>query len=71
MPTNNLNEIMSKEGLANSELARFSNLSDRTISKVKRQKANPSQLTKNKITRGLNENPKKLKNYTAEEIFID
>ena len=69
MTTNNLDTIMNIEALSNAELARLSGLSERTIGKVRRKKSNPAENTKNKITRGLNDNPKKLKTYQNGDIF--
>jgi transcriptional regulator with XRE-family HTH domain len=60
---------MKSEALANAELARLSGLSEKTISKVRRKKANPAPTTIDKIVRALNENPKKLKYYQEADVF--
>jgi len=70
---NNLNEIMNKEALSNSELARLAGLTDKTVGKVRKNQANGSRTTQNKIIVGLNKNPVKVgkEDYTWDSIFRD
>lgn len=69
MSGNNLDLIMKEEALSSAELARFAILSEKTVGKVRGKKTKPSLGTINKIVRGLNENPKKLKPYTETDVF--
>ena len=72
MANNRLDEIMNAEALSNSELAKLSGLSERTISTIRRKKKNGSPTTQNKILKALNQNPDKLdkqKPYILEDIF--
>jgi len=69
MGDNKLEEIMNEEGLSNSELARFAILTDKTIAKVRKNEDNSTITTKNKIIKGLNKNPEKLRDYSFEDIF--
>jgi len=68
---NKLDEFMKEEGLSNSELARLADLSERTISNVRNNKGPFSDITKNRIIKGLNQNPSKLHDYTLEYIFLN
>ncbi|MEA2097607.1 MAG: hypothetical protein U9P70_00825 [Patescibacteria group bacterium] len=68
---NNLDNIMNNEALSNSQLARFAQLSDKTVGKIRKNKIDGSLNSQNKIVVGLNKNPDKVreKNYTGEQIF--
>lgn len=54
MAINRLKEVLEKEGIRNSELARKTGLNESTISRYARQKRTPSPTTVSKITKGVN-----------------
>lgn len=67
--TNNLRIIRTNEGLKITELDRLSGVSDKTIRDIENGKISSTQVTKQKIIKGLNSNPSRSKHYTYEEIF--
>lgn len=71
MISNNLDAIMNDEALSNSVLSRFAGLSDKTVSKLRKNESTGTITTQNKITVGLNKNPNKVKrgSYAKDEIF--
>ena len=70
---NSLDKIMNKEALSNSELGRLAQLSDKTISKIRKNATDGALNSQNKIIVGLNRNPNKVRetSYIREEIFHD
>lgn len=58
---NNLDSIMNNEALSNSELARLSGLTDKTVRKIRKNEQDGSLNSQNKIVKGLNLNPNKIK----------
>jgi DNA-binding XRE family transcriptional regulator len=70
---NNLDTIMNNEALSNSQLARFAQLSDKTVGKIRKNETDGSLNSQNKIVVGLNKNQDKVrkKDYTRDEIFFD
>ncbi len=64
---NKLKEIREKEGITRSRLAQIAEISDRTISRIERQKRHAKLLTMNKIIHALNEIS--AGKYTLEDVF--
>jgi transcriptional regulator with XRE-family HTH domain len=52
---------MNNEALSNSELARLSGLTDKTVRKIRKNEQDGSLNSQNKIVKGLNLNPNKIK----------
>jgi len=67
MATNNLKQILIREGITQAELSRISTLSVTTINKVVNQKRTVSPTSQHKIIKALNQISGK--NYEVGEIF--
>jgi len=67
--SNKLREIRTREGLKLTELSRLCGVSEKTISDIEKGKYSSTQVTKQKILKGLNNNPLKSKQWSYEEIF--
>ena len=66
---NKLCYIRTQEGLKLTELSRFCGVSEKTIRDIEKGKYSSTQVTKQKILRGLNNNPLRSKSWSYEEIF--
>ena len=67
--TNRLKEVREKELLPISQLAKLSDLDAKTVSRIEKGISTGNKITRKKIVKGLNSNPKKTKEYSYEEIF--
>jgi DNA-binding XRE family transcriptional regulator len=66
---NKLCDIRTQEGLKLTELSRLCSVSEKTIRDIEKGKYSSTQVTKQKILKGLNNNPSKSKQWSYEEIF--
>lgn len=66
---NNLRDIRTREGLKLTELSRLCGVSERTIRCIEKGDYVSTEVTKQKILRGLNTNPLKSRQWNYEEIF--
>jgi transcriptional regulator with XRE-family HTH domain len=66
---NRLREIRTLEGLKLTELSRLCGVSERTIRDIEKGKYFSTQVTKQKILKGLNNYPLKSRQWSYEEIF--
>ena len=69
--TNRLKEIREKELLSISQLAKLSDVDAKTVSRIEKGLSIGNKITRGKIVKGLNSNPKKTKEYSYKEIFGD
>ncbi len=66
---NRLRDTRTQEGLKLTELSRLCGVSEKTIRDIEKGKYSSTQVTKQKILKGLNNNPLKSKQWRYEEIF--
>ena len=66
---NKLREVRTREALKLTELSRLCGVSEKTISDIEKGKYSSTEVTKQKILKGLNNNPLKSKQWNYEEIF--
>ncbi len=66
---NRLRDTRTQEGLKLTELSRLCGVSEKTIRDIEKSKYSSTQVTKQKILKGLNNNPLKSKQWSYEEIF--
>lgn len=66
---NLLREIREDEGLRVTELALLSGISTKTIERIEQGARKVSQITKSKVVKGLNLNPKKSRDYKYPDVF--
>lgn len=66
---NKLKKVRIGEGLTVPDLARFSKVSERTISDIEKEKRPGSAVTRQRIVTGLNNNPSKTRTWEHDEIF--
>jgi transcriptional regulator with XRE-family HTH domain len=67
--SNNLRDVRTREGLKLTELSRLCGVSEKTIRDIEKSKYSSTEVTKQKILKGLNNNPLKSKHWDYEEIF--
>jgi DNA-binding XRE family transcriptional regulator len=67
--SNKLREVRTREGLKVTELSRLCLVSEKTIRDIEKGKYSSTEVTKQKILKGLNNNPLKSKQWNYEEIF--
>ena len=67
--SNKLREIRTLEGLKLTELSRLSGVSEKTIRDIEKGKYSSTQVTKQKILKGLNNNPSKRKLWNYKDLF--
>ena len=67
--SNKLHDTRTREGLKLTELSRLCGVSEKTIRDIEKGKSPSTEVTKQKILRGLNSNPLKSKQWNYEEIF--
>ena len=68
-PPNNLRVIRSEEGLKITELAQLSDVSTKTITSIEYRNRNVSPEMKHRVVKGLNQNPRKVKQYKYSDVF--
>jgi transcriptional regulator with XRE-family HTH domain len=66
---NNLRTVRTQEGLKITELSRLSKVSDKTIRDIELGKILSTQVTKQKIVNGLNNNSSKSKKWVYKDVF--
>jgi len=66
---NKLRDERTREGLKLTELSRLCGVSEKTIRDIEKGKYPSTAVTKQKILKGLNNNPFKSKQWSYEEIF--
>jgi len=66
---NKLRDIRTQEGLKLTELSRLCGVSEKTIRDIEKGKYSSTQVTKQKILKGLNNNPQRSKLWSYDEIF--
>jgi DNA-binding XRE family transcriptional regulator len=67
--SNKLRDVRTREGLKLTELSRLCGVSEKTIRDIEKSNYSSTEVTKQKILRGLNNNPLKSKQWDYEEIF--
>ena len=67
---NNLRDVRTREGLKLTELSRLCGVSDRTIRCIEKGECVSTQVTRQKILRGLNSNPLKSRQWDYHEVFV-
>jgi DNA-binding XRE family transcriptional regulator len=67
--SNKLRDVRTREGLKLTELSRLCGVSEKTIRDIEKSNYSSTEVTKQKILRGLNNNPLKSKQCDYEEIF--
>lgn len=69
-PENNLRKIRERdEGLFVTDLAKLADVSPKSIERLENGNRRVSPVIKSKIIKGLNANPKRLKDYKYREVF--
>ena len=66
---NKLRDARTQEGLKLTELSRLCGVSEKTIRDIEKGKYSSTQVTKQKILKGLNSHPLRSKQWSYEEIF--
>jgi len=64
-----LRKVRTSEGLTIAELARLSEVNERTIRDIEKGTRQGTEVTGNKILRGLNDNPKNSQLWKYEGVF--
>lgn len=66
---NRVKDVRETEGLSQSQLANFSGVSEKTISRLESAKRSFTEVTKHKVVNGFNRNKDRLKLYSYTEVF--
>jgi transcriptional regulator with XRE-family HTH domain len=66
---NKLRDIRTQEGLKQTELSRLCRVSEKTIRDIEKGNCSSTEVTKQKILKGLNNNPLKSRKWSYKEVF--